>query len=498
MVFKTKYEYSIMIKYLILLVPGIFIGINLFGQDEIKADDLKEHVYFLASDSLEGRGLATESGRKAAAYVADQFKKSGLKKIGDSYFHPFHARIGQTMLEGRNVVGLVEGSDPELKNEYILIGAHYDHVSYRFTDGEKIVYNGADDNASGTSAIIELGRFLQKNRKSLKRSVILVAFDAEESGLIGSGELVKQNIVDNDQIKLMFSIDMIGRYQESNYIILGALDGLKDAVKTVRPLAEKYDLKIKRTGGEVSNRTDTKPFGDAGIPAVYVTTGIVGPYHKPEDDRETLDYEGMERISKLMADYTTILANEATLEPANRLVSESKTKGLPLIRFGFKSGLGGSSNVYPDEFYKGKSRFSTEEGFLLQLKITNNIALQPELMYSMMGSRHEEGKLRLHSVTTPISIIIASKMQQMARQRFFASFGGYYSYHFEGTLDKQSLDFESRFNQTEYGITYGFGLEVMSVFAGVNFKHGLSNLLLDDNSGKIKNRGVYFTIGYFF
>lgn len=486
-----------MSKILTSIAISLIIGINAFGQNSIKSETLKKHVFYLASDSLEGRGLGTKSGMKAANYIANYFKDAGLKPVGENYFHPFFVRVGQTMIEGRNVVGLIEGSDPILKNEYIVLGAHFDHVSYKIVDGEKVVYNGADDNASGTSAIMEIGRALMKQKNKLQRSVILVAFDAEESGLIGSGRFVKNNTVPMDQVKVMMSIDMIGRYAESGSLIMGAMDGLKGGTEQLMKIANEMGIKIKKTGGDVMNRTDTKPFGDVGIPSVYVTSGIIGPYHKPEDDAETLDYEGMELISNMLVDLTLELANNKSLEPIRKLTAQAESKGLPIFRYGVKANIGTSFHRYPNDFYRAKSKFSSELGLMTQFKITKNIAIQPEVLYSTMGSKSNAGNYRTHSITTPISLVIASNMNGMAEQRFFAKIGGYYSYHFAGAINGETMDFSNTYNLAETGIIYGFGLEVMSVFISVNFKHGLTGIKQDTQTLH-RNRATYISVGYMF
>ncbi len=484
-------------KKLTVFAISVIIGMSVFGQAGIESEILKKHVYFLAADSLEGRGLATEAGLKAGNYIADYFREIGLQAVGDSYFHPFFARIGQTMLEGRNIVGMVEGSDPVLKHEYIVLGAHYDHISYTLDDGAKVVFNGADDNASGTAAVMEIGRALAGQKGNLKRSVILVAFDGEESSLIGSSKFVKDNTVPAGQIKLMMSLDMIGRYAESKSLIMGAMESLEGGAERLMPYAGKHNIKIKKTNGEIFNRTDTKPFGDAGIPAVYVSSGIIGPYHKPEDDPETLDYEGMEKISNMLVDLTIDLANAESLVPVKQLTAQAKSKGLPFFRYGVKANIGGSSNIYPDEFYKGKSSFSSEVGLTTQFRITKNISLQPEVLYSTMGSKYETGKLRLHSISAPVSLLIASKMEPSV-PRVYASIGGYYSYHFAGSVNNQTMDFDDTYDNEELGIVYGFGLEFMSVCISINFKHGLNNLMQDVDNGKIMNRANFFTLGYMF
>lgn len=481
--------------FLLLLLALCFMGMQ--AQDPILPDTLKKHVFFLAGDEMEGRGWATPAGRKAGDYVARHFELAGLNKLGDSYFHPFLVRSGQTVLEGRNVVGWIEGSDPVLKNEFIVLGAHYDHIAYKTSpDGEKIVYNGADDNASGTATVIELGKALMKSR--LNRSVILIAFDAEESGLIGSTELVRQEFVPLDQIKVMFSIDMVGRLAESGSVIMGALDDVRGARELLLELAGDQGIKIKRTGGETTARTDTKPFGDAGIPAVYVSSGIVGPYHRPEDDPETLDYEGMAQIANLLADLTVDLAGMAELEPAGVLAKQDMKDGLPFFRVAAVTSLGSSKHHFPNEFYRGKPVFSLDAGLMTQFKITRNLSLQPEVLYEWSGSKAEGGTFRAHRVSTPVSLMLASNMNEMAGQRFFALVGAYYAWQFAGTSDKQPIDLQSVYAPQLWGFTWGFGLEAMSVYVKATFKYSLTNLYQDGTAGQIRDRGAYLTVGYFF
>ncbi len=486
-------------KRTIVIIAAILVCFsgNLNAQTAIKAEVLKEHVYFLASDSLEGRGLATESGLKAAHFIEDYFSECGLGKIGDSYFHPFHARIGQTVLEGRNVVGIVEGNDPELKDEYIILGAHYDHISYKIVDDKKVVYNGADDNASGTATIMEIGRVLAQNKNKIKRSVILVAFDAEESGLIGSGWFVKQKIVPIDQIKVMMSIDMVGRLAESNSVIMGAMEDVEGGADILMPHAEKYDLKIKRTGGATSMYTDTKSFGDAGVPAVYVTSGIVGPYHKPEDDRETLDYPGMEKIACMLLDLTVDLANRDEL--VSRIEASPQIAGgkTPFFRIGVKASVGGGSNIYPNEFYKAKAGYSGEAGLTSQIKLTEAFCLQSEVLYSYRGSKHQDGNFGMHSVLTPLSLVASLRADPGIDLRFYGSFGGYFGYHFAGSIDKQKIDFANVYDPIEGGLVFGFGFEFNKMSFSVNFRNCLTNMLITEND-KMRNRAVYFTLAKMF
>lgn len=484
-------------KYPFLIVIFL-LTISAFSQNNISADSLKKHVYFLADDSLEGRGIATKGGQEAASYISRYFEEIGLKTIGSDYKHTFYLRNSQTMLIGHNVVGLIEGSDPNLKNEYIVIGAHDDHISYGLRNHKKVVYNGADDNASGTSAIIELARALNQNKSSLKRSIVIVAFDGEESGLNGSTDFVFENIIPKHKIKLMMSIDMVGRYAESKSLIVGAMASLKGGDEILMNIADKHGVEIKKTGKRVSNRTDSKPFGMFGIPALHITSGIIGPYHKPEDDANTLDYIGMAKISNLLYDLILNLANEDQLEPIAKMQALAKNGGVPFFRYGSKASFGRSHHSYYNEFYNGKNRFSGELGMLTQLKLTKNFSLQPEFLYATMASDYSTGNFRTHSFTIPLSLMLATTMNREQNMRLFLNIGAYYSYHFSGKANGISLDFENSYEREEQGLVYGFGIEASSVIVSFNGKYGLSNLEKDPLLKDFTNRAIYFSLAYLF
>lgn len=402
------------------------------------------------------------------------------------------------MLIGNNVVGIIEGSDSALKNEYIVLGAHFDHISYKVINDQKVIYNGADDNASGTSAIIEIARVLVQHKNSLKRSIVIVAFDGEESGLIGSMNFIEQKTVPTSNIKLMMSIDMIGRYAASHSLIVGAMGCLEDGDEMLLRIAGRHDIVIKETGKKISERTDSKPFGQVGIPALHVTSGIIGPYHKPEDDANSIDYKGMEKISGLLFDLVVETANRESLLPIRKLTQQIKNEGLPIFRYGLKANVGSSYHAYPHKFYNGKKRFSGEVGVMTQLKITNKISLQPEVLYSTLASGNENGDFRTHSITIPVSLVFATKMDKENKNRFFINLGGYYSKHFSGSEDGKSLDFKNFYQEVETGLVYGFGMEMKSVFVCINMKYGLSNIMRDVKKYEFRSRALYFSLGYMF
>ncbi len=492
----NKHQFSINALACVLLLCCFGSTIN--AQVTIPADSLKKHVYFLASDSLEGRGLSTESGMIAANYIAGYFQQLGVLPVGEQYLHKFYSRMGSTMLTGHNVVGIIEGADPKLRDEYIVLGAHFDHISWMLHEGEKVVFNGADDNATGTATLLELARAIMQNKDKLKRSIVFVAFDGEESGLLGSREFVKQNTIPIDNIKLMMSIDMVGRYVESKSLIMGAMGTLEGGETVLYELADKHHIKIKKTGTEVSNRTDSKPFGDAGIPALNVTSGIVGPYHKPEDDRETIDYEGMEQIAGLLYDLTMNLSEKDELGPTIAFTKLAESNGLSFFRYGLKAGVGRSYHSYPDEFFNGKRKFTYEFGLFTKFRFTKRISLQPELLYSSTASKTEIGNFRLHSVKVPAKFVISQMLDQQINQSIFISVGAYYAYHFYGTEYHNSIDFNTNYQQTEMGITYGFGFEVPPITVSMNFNRSLNSVAKIDGAPEFNTIANYFTVGYFF
>ena len=169
----------------------------LLAQEDITTPELKGHIAYLTADKSSGRYPGGKVNKRIVRYITKDFKKSGISPFLKSYKQPFmaHLRVKKgeepkSAVETWNVIGFIEGNDPLLKNEYILLGAHYDHLGMGggpSSKSDKIgIHHGADDNASGTSALLEIGEMLMAHKTELKRSILLVAFGAEEQGLLGS------------------------------------------------------------------------------------------------------------------------------------------------------------------------------------------------------------------------------------------------------------------------------------------------------------------------
>lgn len=476
----------------------IFISIlfNVAFSQTVDKDLIKKHVYTLANDSLMGRGFGTVGGRMAADYIEKQFIDAGISPWNGVYRYEFIHSGMMLKTEGCNIVGWVEGSDPELKYEYIVIGAHYDHIAYVVRGDKKVVYNGADDNASGTAALIELGRWLTKNRHQLKRSVILVAFDGEESGLIGSSHLVKNNQIPVEKVKMMFSMDMVGMLKKYGGLDMVGNATLKGGEKILNPIAQNHGISIKKQGKRVERQTDTAPFGLKAIPAVHVFTSTVSPYHQPGDDAHLLDYDGMVTITSFMADVVVDLSNQKELKPNSLFVARTVGKWYIPV-FGLRLGAGNSNHVYTNEFYDGKQIFAVQAGLFMQVKLSQRFSLQPEVFYRTAGSDHASGVLRTHEVTTPVNLRmnLISHAESMTTPDVFVLLGPYYSYKFYGKAGGNELDFKNQFYQEEKGIQYGIGIEMSGFQMVSTVHHSLTSI---ERGKKVMPRAYTVSFGYVF
>lgn len=254
------------------------------------ADALLERVRFLSLDSLKGRRTGEKGGLIARDYVVSQFKKNGISPLLSEYTQPFsfEGRRDKITYEGANVLGLIKGTEhPE---KYVVISAHYDHVGVN--NGE--IYNGADDDASGTSAIIAIAEYLQKNPP--KHSVIIAAFDAEEMGLRGAAHFIEANTIPKEQIALDINLDMVGRNNNNELYVVGTnlYTQLQPAITDLE-LPENFKLSVGHDGLDGKDNwvssSDHGPFHRQEIPFLYFGVEDHKDYHKPTDDFEFIQPE---------------------------------------------------------------------------------------------------------------------------------------------------------------------------------------------------------------
>jgi hypothetical protein len=275
----------------------------------IEVEQLRDHVGTLAADSFEGREAGSRGGQATANYLMKKLEGFGLKGAGDGggYFQSFR--------NYRNVLAVLPGSDEKLKDEYILIGAHFDHVGYGSNANSYgpsgYIHNGADDNASGTAALLEVAEAFSKLPVAPRRSVLFAFWDAEEKGLLGSEHWANNPTVPLDRVKCNLNVDMIGRMADEKLIVYGT----RSSAGLRRMLAEwnePTNLRLSYVWW-INPQSDHYTFFQRKIPVIMFHTGLHNDYHRPSDDAEKIDVEGMQRVARLM--FQTTLAVAQREEP---------------------------------------------------------------------------------------------------------------------------------------------------------------------------------------
>lgn len=219
------------------------------------------------------------------------------------------AKLIQTKTEVKNVVGILEGVG-DLKDETIVVGAHYDHLGYggrgSLAPWTKDIHNGADDNSSGTSAILEVAQQLASRKTPSRRRVVFIAFSAEERGLIGSARYVNEPLIALEKTIAMVNLDMVGRLTDNKLIVTGTgtsdvWDPLLDQLNETA----KFEMTRKPEGVGPS---DHQSFYLKDIPVLHLFTGLHEFYHRPSDDFKTINFEGMDRVTTLTTEIIVNLA----------------------------------------------------------------------------------------------------------------------------------------------------------------------------------------------
>jgi len=277
-------------KKLIFILSLIWCH-SISGQQLFNEKALIDNLKFLSSDALEGRKPETKGNEQARAFVKEQFKKMEVQLFASNYEIPFEfeTRSG-VKVKGINLVGWIKGSSKSGK--YIVISAHYDHVGIK----EKKIYNGADDNASGTCALIAIAEYFKKNKP--EHDIIIAAFDAEEMGLQGAKAFVKNPPVAIEKIIANINMDMVARADAKELIACGTFfyPQLKPMIEKVNQNEVKivfgHDDPEKDKGSENwTFSSDHGPFHSAKIPFIYFGVADHKDYHQPTDDFENVDPE---------------------------------------------------------------------------------------------------------------------------------------------------------------------------------------------------------------
>jgi len=320
--------------------------------DESLKDGLKEDVTFLAADDLVGRAIGTEGELKAAEYLSAEFKEIGLEPKGtEEYFQSFtvskptnpheEAIVGTDGegVTGRNVVGFIDNKSENT----IVIGAHFDHLgmggSGSLHRGDSAIHNGADDNASGTAALVALARILKHEKHN--SNFLFIAFSGEENGLWGSNYFVKNPTIDLTSVNYMINMDMVGRMNEEKTLAIYGV-GTSPSFVSSLDLANTDSLKLVTSESGIGP-SDHTSFYLQDLPVLHFFTGQHDDYHKPSDDSELINYDGLLLVVK----YIDRLVDQLDAEPK---LAFTKTKDSTGDSPRFTVSLG----VVPDYLYDGK------------------------------------------------------------------------------------------------------------------------------------------------
>jgi len=280
---------------------------------EISDRDILEHIKYLSSDELEGRYPGSKGSDLAIDYIATDYKRSRLSPLGsDDYlqFFDFTNQQGEK-IKIPNVVGMIPGTT--LKDEYIVIGAHFDHLGYGGAHSGSLemnssaIHNGADDNASGIAGMLELASKLSSERKKIKRSLVFIAFNAEEQGIFGSKYFVKNSPVNTSNIITMINLDMIGRLNNLSLNISGT--GTSPLFNNILDkISKKHYLNINKNP-EGFGPSDHSSFYSNNIPVLFFFTGGHSDYHKPSDDWNKINSSGQKKIVDMIYDVVLEIDN---------------------------------------------------------------------------------------------------------------------------------------------------------------------------------------------
>ena len=312
-----------------LLLLTLCWSVNVAAQDVaaqkyasyVNKTEAYKHLSIIASDSFEGRETGTRGAQKAANYIADEFKKIGLSApVSGSYFQ--NVPLKDTLLRAANVMGYLEGTD--LKDELIVISAHYDHIGMNASGSDKI-NNGADDDASGTTAVLAMANAYaqaKKDGKGPRRSILFLTLVGEEKGLLGSAWYADHPVFPLKNTITNLNIDMIGRVdpvheKAPNYCYLIGSNKLssdlhkisEQANTTYTKLNIDYKYNDPADPERIYYRSDHYNFAKHNIPVIFYFNGVHADYHKPSDEISKIRFDLLVKRAQLVFYTSWELAN---------------------------------------------------------------------------------------------------------------------------------------------------------------------------------------------
>ncbi|MDZ4059092.1 MAG: TonB family protein, partial [Bacteroidales bacterium] len=300
-------------RFLFTIALSAICITGLFSQSE-SIIRMKRDVAILTADSLMGRASGSPWEIKAARYITKEFADADIPLLYPFPGQDFSIVIkeGDTLFS-QNIVAIVEGWDPSLKNEYIVVGAHYDHLGFNNLNingkDSLQIFRGADDNASGTAVMLEVARLARAQSFNFRRSVIFAAFGSEERGMIGSWYFANRAFAHIDKVSLMVNLDMVGRGADRNSLSAYTVMPNTELVTTLKDVSDMPAMITPVIHTKDYFPSDHQVFATMGIPVVLLTTELHRDYHTPRDTPEKLNYTVMEDIAQYTLNLIKSVAN---------------------------------------------------------------------------------------------------------------------------------------------------------------------------------------------
>lgn len=462
-----------------------------FGQPTDVTQRLESHIEFLTSSSLQGRKAGESGCRMAAEYISNEFDALGLKPFQRAdFFHPFTTAFEDGVF--RNVVGRIDGIQ---RDKYIVIGAHYDHLGTE--EGE--IYAGANDNASGTAALIELARLFSAMNYKPTHTLIFAAFDAEEIGLYGSRDLADR--FHGEDVKVMINMDMVGLLEGKELTIegVGTLDGSEELLSEV---AAKMGIKIKAIKFEKSlfTATDTESFAEKNIPTLSLSTGKDSAYHSPQDVESRIDYQGLTSITHLLRE-VIVRIDQSEQVVASGKVARKHNSGTNNLLLGLAYSSGNNHHTYPGTALRGREAGAWNLGFSV-LYTRKHLGFRTGIIYESRKALTPEDTanpfgpaktIATGAVTMPMELVIKTK----GNSCLYATVGGYYSHNLISRENKELCGLSYLgLSQSEIGWQWSLGVRLAGFFIEGNNRYSLTPTYTSGPT--IYNRTSYCTLGIYF
>jgi Peptidase family M28/PDZ domain len=299
----------------------VLLAAQLDAQRVVEPPRLLDDIKFLTDERLQGRATGSPGADSAATYLARRFSEVGLQPAAGGWFQTF--AVGRdapatrpTMtgpVVGKNVIGILPGRHPVLRNQTVVLGAHYDHLGLGGfgsldPDSNGRVHNGADDNASGVAGLIQVAARLAASPPA--RTVVFIAFSGEELGLLGSAHYVKEPIYPLAGTLAMVNLDMVGRLRNGHLIVYGVrsakeFPALLDSLNWYAG----FDLKPQ---GDGYGPSDQSSFYAVKKPVLHIFTDLHEDYHRTTDDWQKINVDGLKRVADFTLGLVTALANRRT------------------------------------------------------------------------------------------------------------------------------------------------------------------------------------------